>query len=110
MRATRKSYFIYITSSRSRNLYVGCTSALERRVAQHRAGWFGGHTAKYRIRRLVYSEPAPTARAMVVRERQIKTWTREKRVGLIEAMNPGWDDLAASWALPVLPTRRPWAP
>lgn len=99
-----KQYHVYIVASRSRNLYTGSSSNLVRRIAQHRTGWFRGHTAMYRINRLVYFEQHRTAREMVARERQIKAWSRAKRVALIEAGNPAWDDLAAYWVLPSLGT------
>jgi len=96
-------YHVYIMSSRSRATYVGSTSALATRVAQHKAGyWHGSHTHLYRIKRLVYYEVCQTARAMVERERQIKGWTRAKKVALIQSVNPAWDDLAADWVLPEL--------
>lgn len=101
-----RSYHVYIMSSRSRAIHVGSTSALPKRVAQHEAGYYhGSHTHLYRITRLVYDEVCPRARAMVERERQIKGWTRAKKVVLIEAMNPACDDLAADWELPVLAPR-----
>ena len=102
----RKVYCVYIMSSRARAIYIGSTSALPKRVAQHRVGYFhGSHTHFYRITRLVYFEVCPTARAMVERERQLKGWTRAKKVALIRSVNPAWDDLAAGWELPVLPPR-----
>ena len=90
-------FYVYILSSRSRALYTGMTSDLRRRIWQHRVGWYAGHTREYRIHRLVYVETTDSARAARFRERQIKAWTRAKRVALIEAGNPAWDDLARSW-------------
>jgi putative endonuclease len=99
-----KVYHVYIMSSRSRAIYIGSTSALAKRVAQHRAEFYrGSHSHLYRIHRLVYYEHCPTARAMVERERELKSWTRAKKVALIRAVNPTWDDLAAGWVLPALP-------
>jgi putative endonuclease len=102
-----KVYHVYIMSSRARATYIGSTSALAKRVAQHRVGYYhGSHSHFYRIHRLVYYELCPTARAMVERERQLKGWTRAKKVALIQSINPAWDDLAADWELPVLPPLR----
>jgi len=96
-----KVYHVYIMSSRSRAIYVGSTSALARRVAQHRTRFHrGSHSAFYRVHRLVYYERHSTALSMVHRERQLKGWTRAKKVALIASMNPAWDDLAADWGLP----------
>jgi putative endonuclease len=96
-----KVYHVYIMSSRSRAIYSGSTSALAKRVAQHRTRFYhGSHSAFYRIHRLVYYERHPTALSMVRREHELKGWTRAKKVALVKAMNPTWDDLAADWGLP----------
>ena len=86
-------YYVYILSSRSRNLYTGVTNNVFRRVAEHKKKLVPGFTAKYRIDRLVYYEPHESPRTAIEREKQIKSWRREKRVLLIESMNPAWDDL-----------------
>jgi putative endonuclease len=72
------------------------TSNLSRRVAEHRAKQIEGFTAKYNITRLVYVESTNDARAAIAREKQIKGWRREKKIRLIESLNPDWCDLADS--------------
>ena len=88
-----RTFFVYMLASRSRTLYVGVTNNLVFRLAQHRAGMVI-FTAKYRCERLVYFETTPDVRSAIEREKQLKNWRREKKVALIERMNPGWDDLA----------------
>ena len=88
-------FYVYILASRSRNLYVGITSDLHRRLAQHRAG-MSAHSARYRVARLVHVETTADPRAAITREKQLKGWAREKKLALVAASNPGWDDLAAS--------------
>jgi len=88
-----RQYWVYILASRARTLYTGVTNDLEVRLAQHREGKHG-FTAKYRITRLVYYETTNDVMAAIEREKQIKAWTRAKRVALIESVNPTWDDLA----------------
>jgi len=88
---------VYIVASRSRNLYTGITSDIERRVYEHKKGLIPGFTKKYRIHRLVYYEVFGDVRAAIAREKQIKAWTRAKRVALIESKNRLWDDLASEW-------------
>ncbi len=90
-------YYVYVLSSRSRNLYTGVTNNIHRRVWQHRQGRGSEFTSRYRIQRLVYSECFESVRSAIAREKQIKAWTRAKRVALIQSMNPAWDDLAARW-------------
>lgn len=91
------SCWVYILSSNSRKLYVGVTSDLERRIYEHRNSLIPGFTSKYRIQRLVYFEQTPNSRAAIEREKQIKGWSREKKVRLIQTTNLGWLDLAADW-------------
>jgi putative endonuclease len=92
-----KQYFVYIMASFSRKTYVGITSNLERRVWQHKTGEFGGHTSKYRKHRLVYMEEYQWVNDAIAREKQLKGWDRQKKVALIELLNPDWDDLSAGW-------------
>ncbi len=96
-----KIYCVYIASSKSRAIYIGVTSDLIQRMHQHRAGSIQGHTAKYRINRLVHVEATENVHAAIHREKQLKGWRREKKVRLIEAHNPTWEDLAAAWFDPV---------
>jgi putative endonuclease len=96
MRSGRR-YCVYILSSTSRVLYTGSTSNLLRRTYQHRHGLIPGFTSRYAITRLVFFECTPNASAAVAREREIKGWTRGKRVKLIESVNAGWLDLAEDW-------------
>jgi len=96
LRKTRR-YFVYILASRSRNLYTGITNDIERRVFQHRLGLVPGFTRRYRICRLVYFESFADVRDAIQREKQIKSWRRDKRVALVRATNPAWDDLATDW-------------
>ena len=97
-------YHVYMMASLSRRIYTGVTSDLPRRVFEHKHHLDPkSHSARYRITRLVYFEECPTAHAMVRREREIKGWTRAKKVALIQSVNPAWDDLAADWVLPELP-------
>ncbi|MEO6322267.1 MAG: GIY-YIG nuclease family protein [Polaromonas sp.] len=92
-----KTYHIYLLASRSRNLYVGVTSDLMQRIWQHRSHVVPGHTARYRITRLVHFEETEDVLAAIAREKQIKGWRREKKIALIKSGNPAWDDLASSW-------------
>ena len=93
----RRQFFVYILASHSRVLYTGVTRDLLRRVYQHRHGLMPGFTRRYRVHRLVYFEQTPSARAAFERERQLKKWSRAKKVRLIESVNAGWLDLAADW-------------
>lgn len=93
-------YCVYVLASQSRTLYVGMTSDLARRLYEHRTRHASGaFSARYGVRRLVYYEVAANPYAAIAREKQIKGWSREKKVELIENMNPGWEDLAIGLGL-----------
>src|ERR1041384_1236605 len=92
-----KAFSVYILSSRSRNLYVGVTNDLVKRVYQHKTKMLGGYTSRYNIDRLVYFEEYPTAEQAITREKELKDWRRELKIELIERENPAWEDLSAGW-------------
>ncbi|MGC1483487.1 MAG: GIY-YIG nuclease family protein [Candidatus Acidiferrum sp.] len=92
-----RTYYVYIVASRSRTLYTGMTNRLLERVKQHREGTFPGFTSQFRIHRLVYFETYRDVKAAIAREKQIKSLSRAKKIALIEARNPTWEDLAAEW-------------
>ena len=92
-----RRFFVYILASRSGVLYVGVTGNLVHRLYQHRTHAVAGYTQKYNVTRLVYYEETTDVAAAIAREKQVKGWLRKKKVALIEADNPAWDDLAADW-------------
>jgi putative endonuclease len=71
------------------------TNSLYTRVKQHkRAEDAKAFTARYNIHRLVYFEEYESRQRAIEREKQIKRWRREKKVRLIESVNPDWRDLS----------------
>ena len=90
-------YWVYILSSMTRVLYTGCTSDVRRRMYQHKNGLMPGFTKRYSVTRLVWYDFSPNVAAVVARERDIKGWSREQKIRLIEGTNGGWADLAADW-------------
>ena len=89
--------YVYIMTNKSRTLYTGVTSNLERRVSEHKHKLVKGFTEKYNITQLVYYEAIGDIRAAIAREKQIKSWLRSKKIALIESLNPEWKDLSADW-------------
>jgi putative endonuclease len=92
-----KTYYVYIVGSKSRTLYTGVTSNLERRVFQHRGKVLPGFTARYNVNRLVYFDASGYVVAAIAREKQTKSWGRMKKIALIESANPDWKDLSDAW-------------
>jgi len=97
---TEKRYYVYIMASRSLNLYTGMTNNIQSRALDHKEGEIDGFTKRYKINRLVYFEDFHDVRMAIRREKQIKSWTRAKRIALIKSKNPTWVDLAADWGKP----------
>lgn len=90
-------YCTYIVASRSRTLSIGVTGDLFCRVLQHRAAGAPGFTERYRAHRLVWFERYVSPSRAIAREKQLKRWTRDKRIALIERENPTWQDLSEDW-------------
>ena len=92
----RRVHYVYILANRSRTLYVGVTNNLARRISEHREGLGSRFVSKYAIHRLVHVECAPNPRDAIAREKQLKRWSRKKKLALIAESNPEWVDLAES--------------
>ena len=73
------------------------TNNLRHRVFQHKTHQFEGFTDDYNATRLVYGEKLCSVGKAIAREKQLKRWRREKKMWLVETMNPKWRDLAADW-------------
>jgi putative endonuclease len=82
-------------------LYTGVTSKLEQRAWQHKNHVFGGFTDRYNIDRLVYFEVYTTVQRAIAREKEIKGWTRAKKMQLVVSENPAWQDLSEDWGKPI---------
>ena len=92
-----KTLYVYIMSGHSRRLYTGVTNNLERRVWEHKKKLIPGFTSRYSFHRLVFFEVLEGPEPAIQREKQIKGWTREKKLKLVESINPEWEDLSAGW-------------
>ena len=77
----------------SRTLYVGVTNNLERRVFEHKSKSIAGFTRTYNITKLIYFEEFSDIRYAIVREKQIKSWRRQKKLALIKSTNPAWEEI-----------------
>jgi putative endonuclease len=91
------SYFTYIVASRSRTLYIGVTGNLQKRIFEHKWKEHDGFTADYNCDRLVWFESYQDIAMAIAREKQLKGWRREKKIALINKMNPAWVDLSKDW-------------
>lgn len=89
-----KKYFVYImTNWNDRVLYTGVTNDIVRRVHEHRMGLVDGFTKKYNVYKLVYIEEFADVRDAIAREKQIKGYSRKKKMMLVGRDNEEWRDL-----------------
>jgi len=84
----RRYYCAYIMGSLSGTLYVGVSGNLHRRVFQHKFHVLEGFTSKYDVDRLLYWESFDDVHNAIAREKQLKGWSRAKKVALFERRNP----------------------
>lgn len=89
-----KQYCVYILSSKTKVLYIGVTGNLPKRIQEHKDKLVKGFTQKYNCVSLVYFEQTGNIMSALEREKQLKKWRREKKVNLIEGINPEWKDLS----------------
>jgi putative endonuclease len=97
MPAKEHRYYVYILTSHSGTLYTGITNNLAARTRQHKNKETLGFTSKYDVNRLVYYETYGDVRLAIRREKEIKGWTRKKKIALIESQNRRWEDLSEQW-------------
>ena len=93
----RRYYSVYILGSLSGTLYIGVTGNLHKRAFQHKFHHYEGFTDRYEVVRLLYWESYDDVHKALAREKQLKGWSRAKKVALFERRNPQWKDLAAEW-------------
>ena len=89
-----RDYYVYImTNFHNTVLYTGVTNNIQRRVFEHRSGKGSSFTARYHLTKLVYFETSSDISAAISREKQIKAGSRQKKIDLINSINPEWNDL-----------------
>ena len=89
-----KKGFVYILSNFTRTtFYIGVTSNLENRIAEHRNGTASQFTSKYKLHFLLYFEEFQSIQLAIAQEKQLKRWHREWKINLIRSVNPELKDL-----------------
>jgi len=89
-----KTYCVYIlTNPRDTVLYTGVTGDLRARIHQHREKLLPGFSQRYNVTKLVYYEAGNDAAVAIAREKQIKAGSRQKKIDLVNKLNPRWRDL-----------------
>jgi putative endonuclease len=89
-----KQFYVYIMTNQNNTvLYTGVTSELQAKIFQHKSKSVRSFTSRYNIGKLVYFEELPDAIVAIKREKQIKGGSRQKKLDLINKLNPAWRDL-----------------
>jgi putative endonuclease len=86
-----KQGYVYILTNRYNTvLYTGVTSDLKKRVWEHKQHLVEGFTKRYNVEKLVYYEAANDIASAIAREKQIKAGSRQKKIDLVNGLNPQW--------------------
>jgi putative endonuclease len=93
----QKGGFVYCMSNRKRGvIYTGVTANLIRRGWEHKEAIVPGFTKRYNLKLLVYYEIHGDIETAIAYEKKIKNLHRDKKIQIIERMNPEWIDLYPS--------------
>ena len=92
-----RRYFVYILSSPTGTLYTGVTCDIWYRVLTHKQKKKPGFTQKYNVIRLIYFEETQYVFDALTREKEIKGWSRKKKIDLVRSINPQFVDLSIGW-------------
>ena len=84
--------YVYILTNKNKtSLYIGVTTDLQRRIAEHYEGIGSKFTQRYSIKHLIYYEKFDNITDAIRREKQLKCWSRSKKEELIRKLNPDWE-------------------
>jgi putative endonuclease len=89
-----KGGWVYILTNRPNGTsYIGVTNDIVRRAWEHRSSVGSSFALRYNLDRLVFFENHPEIAPAIGRETRLKHWPQAWKIALIEAVNPGWEDL-----------------
>lgn len=93
MIATQQHYIYIISDRNNKYIYIGVTSDLVKRLHQHKTKFYKGYSSQHNIYKLVYFESFQWIMDAISREKQLKSYRREKKDNLIHKLNPNWQEL-----------------
>lgn len=86
---------VYIETNQPKGtLYIGVTAYPRQRHNQHQSGKGSSFTRCYHLKTLVWFESHPNMESAILREKQLKSWSRSRKLALITNANPTWQNLA----------------
>ena len=87
-------YYVYILTNKTDTvMYIGVTNDLARRIYEHKSELIDGFTKRYHVHKLVYFEEYSDIKDALAREKQLKSWSREKKSSLVKEKNPDFKEL-----------------
>ena len=91
-------FYVYILTNKANNvLYIGMTNDIQRRMTEHKSEMIDGFSKRYHTHKLVYFEKYRDSIEAISREKQLKGYKRDKKIALINQLNPEWNDLSEDW-------------
>jgi putative endonuclease len=96
VKVSENIYCVYILTNKTKTvLYTGVTNDLEQRIVEHYVDRIEKKTftGKYNCHFLIFYEIYKYVNDAIEREKEIKGWTRAKKVNLITDFTPGWEFL-----------------
>ena len=87
------AYVYILASQKNGTLYIGVTMNLQKRVFEHKGHFVKGFTERYQIYQLVYYAVCDSIISAIVSEKKLKNLSRKRKLEIIEAFNPNWNDL-----------------
>ncbi len=90
-----RRYYVYNLTNKARTvLYTGVINSISRRIWPHKNKIIPGFTSRYNLNCLIYFEEFRDINDATAREKQIKGWSRAKKLILIAQENPSLNDLS----------------
>ena len=78
-------YFVYLIECSDKSIYTGITTDVQRRFNEHKNKKGGHYTSSKKVVRILYTEQCATRSQALIREAEIKSWTRPKKLALIKS-------------------------
>lgn len=94
-----KEFFVYILTNKNNSvLYIGVTSDIKQRIQKHKTNFYpNAFSKRYKLNKLVYLVFHPSSMDAINREKQLKAGNRQKKINVINTLNPEWKDLSEFW-------------
>lgn len=79
-------WFVYILLCSDNSFYTGVSNNPQKRFLDHKNGKGGRYTRSHKPVKLIFQEPQSSKEQALRRERQIKGWSREKKIKVLDLL------------------------